>query len=590
MKTRWYLSLCAAVMTFSSVAVKAGFAANPISHQINLPQGMSWCDDGMINGLFTQVNTFRAQNGVAALSMSTLGMKDAELRATQFATYMQTNLPGSPGFNPHQGYDTTAASLGYNLISENLAYMTIDPAYVVYAAWQDSLHIAAMLASNANVAGVSCVYYNGTSYWTYEPGSCTGASCGTTPPPSGTPTLDSEEWGFLTLINNYRTQNGLGALQVSVTLENAALWMSNDMATNNYASHTDSLGRSSGARLAAFNYPYTPWGENIAGGFPDAQNAFNGWLTACDPDASGNCTYAHRQNMLTPSFQVIGIGRAYGNYSNFGWYWVTDFGGVVDQTISPPSGQPSNPTIASFAANPSTISAGQSAVLSWSVSGATTVTIDGGIGTVSSTASTMVSPSQTTDVHIDRRQRRGSVTASVTVTVGAVQDKQPPTTPSLTSVSVKGPTEADLFWTASTDNVGVAGYQVIRNGAALTSTSAAVVSFADTSVQPGVTYTYSVRAYDAAGNYSALSNTISVTTPAPLPPPSSCPAPRWEHSPAATTITSPSAATLSWPGPTARSISIGVLTPRTLPLQPVTSPFDGRVTSPSLRELIRLRR
>ena len=46
---------------------------------------------------------------------------------------------GPPGFNPHQGYGTTAASLGYKIVTENLAYITIDPAYVVYAAWQDAL-------------------------------------------------------------------------------------------------------------------------------------------------------------------------------------------------------------------------------------------------------------------------------------------------------------------------------------------------------------------------------------------------------------------------------------------------------------------
>src|ERR1035438_8287643 len=90
-------------------------------------------------------------------------------------------------------------------------------------------------------------------------------------------TLDAEQSAFLTLINNYRAQNGAGPLQVSVALENSSQWMSNDMATKNYASHTDSLGRAPGARLAAFNYPYTPWGENIAGGFGDAQSALNQW-------------------------------------------------------------------------------------------------------------------------------------------------------------------------------------------------------------------------------------------------------------------------------------------------------------------------
>ena len=368
---------------FALVSANPAYAAGTITHQIALPSGMTWCDDSMINGLLAQVNGFRSQKGLAPLSMSALGMKDAEIRATQFASYMATNPPGSPGFNPHQGWDTTAAGLGYNIVGENLAYMTTDPAYIVYSAWQDPLHIAAMLAGDANVAGVSCLYYNGTAYWTYEPGACSGTSCGQTapapvpvdpsaPPPAGTPTVDSEEWSFLTLINNYRAANGLGPLQVSVMLETAARWMSNDMATKDYASHTDSLGRSTGVRLAAFGYTYSPWGENLAGGYGDAQTAFDQWVGACDPDAAGTCTYAHRKTMLAAGFKVIGIARTYNGASNYGWYWVTDFGGYADQIITPSGSTPSAPAITSFSAAPPTITAGQAAVLSWSVSGAAT--------------------------------------------------------------------------------------------------------------------------------------------------------------------------------------------------------------------------
>ncbi|MBS1859721.1 MAG: hypothetical protein JST11_30395 [Acidobacteria bacterium] len=481
---------------------------------------MDWCADSMINGLLTDVNSFRAQNGVAPLTASQLGMKDAEMRATQFASYMVTNPPGSPGFNPHQGWDTTAAGLGYPVVSENLAYITTDPAYVVWAAWQDPLHIAAMLAGNANVAGVSCVYYQGTTYWSYEPGACTASSCGSTTPPSSTGP-DSEGWAFLTLINNYRTQNGLGPLQVSATLQNASQWMSADMAANNNASHTDSLGRSTGTRLAAFGYYYTPWGENISGGSSDAQSAFSGFQNACDPDASGNCTYAHRQNMLNPAFQAIGIGRAYGASSTYGWYWTTDFGGVVDQAITPPSS--GVPAINSFTATPAAINAGQSTTLSWSVSGASSVTIDGGVGDVSSVTSKVVSPAQTTTYTLTATNSSGSAGARVTVTVGAAADTQPPAAPVLLSATPRSAGQIDLVWTASTDNVGVTGYQILRNSAILTTVFGSTLSYSDTSVSPGSTYSYSIRAFDAAGNYSPASNSISAATS--LPPTASCPAP-----------------------------------------------------------------
>jgi uncharacterized protein YkwD len=508
--------LHAAVCLLVFQAMPLLHAQSAIVHQIALPAGMTWCSDSMINGLFSQINSFRSQNGTATLGVSTLGMKDAEIRATQFATYMSTANPTAPGFNPHQGFDTTAASLGYDLVGENLAYLSTDPAYIVGAIWQDPLHLAALLNSSANVAGVSCIYYNATAYWTYEPGTCAGTGC--TSSSTQAPTLDSEEWAFLTLINNYRTQNGLGTLQVSVDLENASRWMSNDMAANNYFNHTDSLGRSTAARLSAFGYTYNPWGENLAAGYSAAQDAFNGWLNACDPDASGACTYAHRQNMLGAGFTAIGIARAYGTNSSYGWYWTTDFGGYVEAVVPQPgsTAPPSSvPTVTSFLGTPSSIVAGQSATLSWSVAGATSVTITGGIGTVSSTGSQLVAPAQTTTYTLTASNSAGSATAQVTVSVTAVPtvDNTPPSVPTLTSAVAKSATEVDLSWAASTDNVGVAGYQVLRNGSVIGSTAASTLSMADTTVVPGTSYTYAVRAFDAAGNYSAASNTIRVTAP-----------------------------------------------------------------------------
>jgi len=71
----------------------------------------------------------------------------------------------------------------------------------------------------------------------------------------------------------------------------------------------------------------------------------------------------------------------------------------------------------------------------------------------------------------------------------------------------------DLIWTASTDNVGVAGYQIVRNGFPYISVAATMLTYADTSVTAGTIYTYAVNAFDAAGNHSNSSNTIQVTTP-----------------------------------------------------------------------------
>lgn len=141
-----------------------------------------------------------------------------------------------------------------------------------------------------------------------------------------TPQLDAEEQAFLTLINNYRAQNGAGPLKASIALTNAAKWMSGDMAAKNYfpPNHVDSLGRSAFARITSFGYPPNSlWGENIAGGNSTAAGTFNQWKNSP----------AHNQNMLNPSHKVIGIGRAFGSGSNFRWYWTTDFGNIVDATL-----------------------------------------------------------------------------------------------------------------------------------------------------------------------------------------------------------------------------------------------------------------
>jgi chitodextrinase len=92
-------------------------------------------------------------------------------------------------------------------------------------------------------------------------------------------------------------------------------------------------------------------------------------------------------------------------------------------------------------------------------------------------------------------------------------DGTPPTAPANLSATT-APGRVDLSWEASTDNVGVAGYDVLRNGATL-ATVGVVTSYSDTTVQPGTTYTYTVRARDAAGNPSPASNAVTVTTPSP---------------------------------------------------------------------------
>jgi len=89
-------------------------------------------------------------------------------------------------------------------------------------------------------------------------------------------------------------------------------------------------------------------------------------------------------------------------------------------------------------------------------------------------------------------------------------DTQAPTAPTNLAASSITQTTATLSWTASTDNVGVTGYDVYINGSLLgTSTT---TSYNATGLTAATTYSFYVKARDAAGNVSVASNTINVTT------------------------------------------------------------------------------
>lgn len=100
-------------------------------------------------------------------------------------------------------------------------------------------------------------------------------------------------------------------------------------------------------------------------------------------------------------------------------------------------------------------------------------------------------------------------------------DTQAPSTPTGLTASATDPGAVTLTWKPSTDNVGVAGYTIYRNGTALGNTPGDVLTYTDTTAAATTTYTYTVSAADAAGNRSQQSAPLSVTTSnAPLPAPS----------------------------------------------------------------------
>jgi endo-1,4-beta-xylanase len=118
---------------------------------------------------------------------------------------------------------------------------------------------------------------------------------------------------------------------------------------------------------------------------------------------------------------------------------------------------------------------------------------------------------------VDAAGNASAVSNTVTAsTQGGGGDTQAPTAPAgLTATTTSS--SALLAWTASTDNVGVTGYQILRapgsSGGTFTQVgTSTTTSFNNTGLTASTTYRYQVRATDAAGNVSAVSNTVTATT------------------------------------------------------------------------------
>lgn len=167
------------------------------------------------------------------------------------------------------------------------------------------------------------------------------------------PGVDAEEARFLTLINEYRAQHGLGPLEIDPSLQAAAEWMSQDMGEKAYFSHADSQGRDPWTRMCAFGYCYNTYkGENIAAGYRTAEEALAGWIASAP----------HNENMLNPNFRATGIARVETPGSPHTVYWTNDFGGVTAADVRPPQGTEPTPAPAPAATQPAALVAPAPAV------------------------------------------------------------------------------------------------------------------------------------------------------------------------------------------------------------------------------------
>ena len=148
------------------------------------------------------------------------------------------------------------------------------------------------------------------------------------------------ETEVLNLVNQERLAENLHPLTWDNQLHEAARDHSEDMAINNYFSHSSLDGRTVLDRIEDAGYQWGAAGENIAAGYSTPQSVVNGWMNSA----------GHRQNILSSHYCDLGVGYAYDPSSAYDHYWTQDFGRRMGVISCP--GSVNQPPSASFMATP----------------------------------------------------------------------------------------------------------------------------------------------------------------------------------------------------------------------------------------------
>ena len=137
---------------------------------------------------------------------------------------------------------------------------------------------------------------------------------------------ESEAAGeFVRLINEARAQErqcgndrfeATSSVEWNDTLAQAALAHSNDMAQNDFFSHTGSDGKNARTRAERAGYQARTLGENIAAGYPSIGSTVVGWL-----ESPGHCA-----NIMNPNYSEIGAASVERAGTTYGIYWTLVLG------------------------------------------------------------------------------------------------------------------------------------------------------------------------------------------------------------------------------------------------------------------------
>ena len=165
------------------------------------------------------------------------------------------------------------------------------------------------------------------------------------------PTYGKEEMRILSLLNDYRAENGLPPLVLSDAATIAAEKHNRDLARYGYTGHKTKesdhyeSGSRSWDRMEAEGYPEeAASGENLAYGQDTPKQAIEAWKDSEE---------GHNENMLDERWKVVGISHVEAPDGEYDHYWATDFGGEVDETAHKVGDEPATPNDGTAPPDPS---------------------------------------------------------------------------------------------------------------------------------------------------------------------------------------------------------------------------------------------
>lgn len=219
------------------------------------------------------------------------------------------------------------------------------------------------------------------------------------------------------------------------------------------------------------------------------------------------CSYGNGSYTLSSGTTTIATGGSFGSSASTAFCVNGGGGGDTQAPTTPTNLTASNTTqtTTTLSWNASTDNVG--------VTGYEVFINGGSVGTVTGTSANITGLTASTTYSMGVRAfdaaGNNSGTTSINVTTLSAADTQAPTAPTNLTASSITQTSANLSWNASSDNVGVTGYNVYVDGSQVGTTTS--TSYSVSGLTAATTYAMSVRAKDAAGNLSSAT-AINVTT------------------------------------------------------------------------------